>query len=130
MAKGNGNTCRACLENRYTTHRPSGDCGDYNAQVSWNRLMRRLYDDAGASVRTVPVAPDYSTPAAVAARIRQGGTGNAVTVDTGFARIYRAFRKVAAPAPVRLADLHVSRWRVVRGSDGRYDLAPAFPVAA
>jgi hypothetical protein len=95
--------------------------------------MARLYADAGRSVRTVPPSPDYSTRAAIDARIREAGTPQAratVVTDTGFARLYRAFRKVAPATVCRVEDLHVSHWRVVYVAFGRYELVPATSAAA
>jgi hypothetical protein len=88
--------------------------------------MRRLYADAGASVRTVPGSPDYSTPEAVTERAREAGTIGARDVaageSDGFGRLYRAFRKVAPASPVRVEDLHVSSYRVRLGASGQYEL--------
>jgi hypothetical protein len=124
-------TCRSCFENGLDRHHTRA-CRAYNAQAAFGRLMARLAADAGRTVRTAPAAPDYSTRAAVDARIREAGTPElrAVAADAAFARLYRAFRKVAPPIACRLEDLHVSRWRVVRDTAGRYDVMPAHRVAA
>jgi len=125
-------TCRSCLENGLDRHHVRA-CRAYNAQAIFGRLMARLTADAGRTVRMAPASPDYSTPAAVTARIREGGTLEAraiVASDTGFARLYRAFRKASPALVCRVEDLHVSRWRIVRDTAGQVDLMLARPSVA
>jgi hypothetical protein len=125
-------TCRSCLENGLAHHHVRV-CRAYSAQAAFGRLMARLTADAGHTVRTAPASPDYSTRAAVDARIREAGTqelrANVVT-DTAFARLYRAFRKASPALVCRVEDLHVSRWRIVRDAAGRTDLMLARPSVA
>src|SRR5467141_941579 len=97
-------TCRSCLENGLDHHHARA-CRAYNEQATFGRLMARLTADAGRTVRTAPASPDYSTRAAVNARIREAGTLEAraiVATDTAFARLYRAFRKVPPAAASRI----------------------------
>ena len=64
----------------------------------------------------VPPAPDYSTPKAVNARIREFcGTPWLSTSDTSFKRVWKAFRAVVAPMRCRIEDTHQSKWRIARG---------------
>src|SRR5262245_1764203 len=93
----------------------------------------------------VPPPPDYSSPAAVNARIREfcGRAWFAKALsDKAFAQVYGDFRlalgrvladqqpdeELAAPKPAGgrpcpIEDWHVSKWTVVRGKRG-YELAP------
>lgn len=81
------------------------------------------------SALVVPPPPDYSTPAAVSARCWEAGTRatddlRAAGKDTTFRRAYRELRKAVPALPCRVEDRHVSRWRIVRNTDGAWTLAP------
>lgn len=92
------------------------------------RTLRRasFHWPAPGSALIVPPPPDYSTPAAVTKRCREGGlwspfahqsfkrVGAWWEPDASFRTLYRAFRKVAPAVVCRVEDTHVSKWRVVR----------------
>ena len=117
-----------------TTHKleNGGECGygrrcaHCHAHVGINPSI------VGAALR-VPPPPDYSTPKAVTARIYEAAHSEtramlAASRDTKFRGLYREFRKAAGnPSACRVEDLHVSKWDVVMGTDGKWDLAPAKP---
>jgi hypothetical protein len=83
----------------------------------------------------VPPPPDYSTPAAVQARIREFCGRAWFTPDSGFRMLYQELRRaIAATAcdeepsgragACPVADWHRSKWRVVREGNA-WTLKPA-----
>jgi hypothetical protein len=86
--------CLACFENGKEHTRTSSQCRAYAAQVTFNKRMRRLYADAGHSVRQVPPAPDYSTHDAVTDRCLEAGSRDPQALEV--MRLYRRALKRAA----------------------------------